>query len=78
VDRPVEQLLHRFYAGDTGAIDELARRYDPMLAQIAYRVLVVRTGSAAQATGEWDVNARLDEVWTVVLMSRQANAGRKQ
>ena len=71
-----EQLLHRFYAGQTDALDVLAGRYDPILARIAYQILLVRAGSAAQATEEWDVNDRLNAVWTIVVLSRRANVGR--
>jgi hypothetical protein len=71
-----EQLLHRLYAGETNVVDELAQRYDPVLTRVAYQILALRTGSVLQASGEWDVQERLDAVWANVLMSSKANVGR--
>ena len=41
-----EELLHAFYAGDTDALDRLVQRLDPSLRQVAYLILLARTGSA--------------------------------
>ena len=51
-----EELLHAFYAGDTTALERLAERQDPLLARIAYLILLTRTGSEVQALGEWDIS----------------------
>lgn len=37
---PDEQLLHQFYLGNTSALDELARRFDPILARVAFQILL--------------------------------------
>jgi hypothetical protein len=69
-----EELLHRFYAGESAAIDELAQRLDPFLTRVGEQVFLVRAGSAIQAQ-EWDVGERLHAVWILVMMSRKVNMG---
>jgi hypothetical protein len=71
-----EQLLHRFYAGETDLVYELAQRYDPILRLVAHQILALRTGSVVQASGEWDVQERLTAVWVNVLNSAKVNVGR--
>jgi len=53
----------------------LAERHEPLLWQIANLILVTRTGSEIQALGEWDIDERLENVWTHVFMTRQAALG---
>jgi hypothetical protein len=74
-----EELLHAFYnaaATDTAALQQLADRLDSALGQIAYQILVVRTGSALQALDEWDIDDRLHGMWTNVLSTRQTGLAR--
>ena len=71
-----DQLLHRFYAGDKIALEDLADRYEPILGRITHQILLARTGSEVQAAEEWDVEERVDAVWSLVFMSSKVNAGR--
>jgi hypothetical protein len=71
-----EQLMHAFYAGDTTALDELATRYDPLLARVAHQILLARTGSEVQARGEWDIDDRLSNIWAHVLSTRMTGLAR--
>jgi hypothetical protein len=71
-----EALMHAFYTDDTSALDELATRYDPVLARVAYLILLHRTSSEAQALGEWDIDDRLNNVWAHVLNTRQTGLAR--
>jgi hypothetical protein len=75
VDRTDEELLHAFYAGDVAALDELARRHNPVLEGIARLIVQARTGSALQALAEWDTDARLTKVWDHVALTTQAGIG---
>jgi hypothetical protein len=65
-----EELLHAFYDCDASALERLAKRLDPLLARIANLILQTRTGSAAQALGEWDIEERLLSLWTHVLSTK--------
>jgi hypothetical protein len=67
MDPTDEKLLHDFYAGDTPALEQLARRLDPILARIVYQIIRARTGSSKQAMGEWDIDERLAGMWAHVL-----------
>lgn len=71
-----EDLLHRFYAGDTGALERIADRHTPLLARLAHMILVVRTGSEVQSLGEWDIAERVEGVWVQLLLTRQAGTAR--
>jgi hypothetical protein len=71
-----EQLLHDFYGGDNGALEQLAARHDPILARIAHQVLLVRAGPGPLILGEWDIDERLVNVWAHVHNTREANFGR--
>ena len=71
-----EQLLHDFYTGDNAALEELARRLDPILARIAHQILLVRGGPVPLALGEWDIDDRLSNLWVHVHQTRTANFGR--
>jgi len=70
-----EELLHAINAGDVGALDRLAERYDPVLGPIGSLILQVRTGSLVQALREWDIAERVESVWAHVLLTRQAALG---
>src|SRR5258706_16455111 len=70
-----EELLHAFYAGDSAAVERLAERHTVMLWQLAYLILLARTGSTAQASSEWDIDERLTNVWVHVHLTRQAAFG---
>jgi hypothetical protein len=73
-----EELLHAFYnatGSDTTALEQLAERLDSFLAHIAYQVLAARTGPV-QARGEWDIDDRLQDVWTQVLGTRVTGLAR--
>jgi hypothetical protein len=70
-----EALLHAFYVGDNTALEQLAERHAPLLWQVAFLILQSRTGSAVHALGEWDIDEQLANVWTHVLMTRQAGMG---
>jgi hypothetical protein len=65
-----EEMLHAFYGCDTAALERLAERQNPLLARIAYMILRARTGSAAQALGEWDIDERLVSLWAHVLATK--------
>lgn len=67
-----EQLLHAFYAGNASALDELSARLDPILARIALLILQAR-GIALAALGEWDVDDRLADVWSAVVLSSKGH-----
>lgn len=70
-----EELLHAFYVDDTATLEELVRRHDPLLQQVALLILQARTGSPLQALGEWDLSERLEGLWNHVLMTREAALG---
>lgn len=71
-----EKLLHDFYAGNNAALGQLAARLDPLLAHVAYRVLLARDGPLHVSLGEWDVDERLNDVWTLVLATRERHTSR--
>jgi hypothetical protein len=71
-----EELLHRFYAGDNEALHRLSDRCDRYLLGVASLILQARTGSTVQASMEWNLDERLVNVWTNVLMTSQVNIGR--
>src|SRR4051794_34552463 len=50
-----EDLLKRFYAGDTAALDALTDRYHELLARVIYLLLFARTGSDADLA-TWDIH----------------------
>ena len=71
-----EDLLRAFYdQADAGSLEELARRLDPVLARMAFVILIHRTGAGPQSLGEWFVDERLQAVWTYVNGSRLAGFG---
>src|SRR4051812_17158054 len=70
-----EELLHTFYAGDTAAIEQLMKRLDTILWQIAYQILLTRTGSGVQVLDEWDIDERVTNVWAHVMATRQVAIG---
>jgi hypothetical protein len=53
MDPTDEELLHAFYAGDDGGLEQLDARHTAMLTEIGHLILEARTGSALQAVGEW-------------------------
>jgi hypothetical protein len=71
-----ERLMHDFYACNTLALDELAVRYDPLLATVALQILRVRTGSEMQARSEWDIDERLTNIWAHVHNTKGADFAR--
>ena len=71
-----EELLHAFYAGDNAALNKLVRRFDTILTRIARLILVARGVAAGLALGEWDIDERLNEVWTNVYYTRTTNMAR--
>jgi len=71
-----EELLHTFYAGETAALEQLVERHWSMFSKIAKLILEVRTGSALQASNEWDTDDRLNNMWIHVLNTQQAHVGR--
>jgi hypothetical protein len=70
-----EDLLHTFYAGDSGALEQLIGRYSRLLRRLAYLILRKRTGSKVQALREWDIDQRTANVWTHILLTREAALG---
>jgi hypothetical protein len=66
-----EELLHSFYSSDDGALVQLMERYQPFLASLGYQILLHRIGSAVQASGEWDVDDRVENVRIHIHMTRQ-------
>ncbi len=71
-----EELMHAFYGGDTTALNQLSLRVDPILGRLAFLFLQARNGSGLLSLGEWDINERLDRVWSYVLDTRTTGFAR--